>query len=272
MPTEGREKKTKEKGSITLLARDVGMFSVMYDVLGLLQMYDNGLLKGIQVDFGRTGLYYDQNVGPNWWSYYFEPIRCGTIDKKYSKKVFGDSRPLTHPIFIEYRMTRETANRLIQKYIKIKLEICEEIERFIDQHFKGHTIIGVHYRGTDKHVEAPRVDYDSVVEEICRQLEMVNSDKYKIFVATDEADFIDYTISLFGDKVCYNESALRSSNKTPIHSSIKHGQYEHGKEALIDCILLSRTDCLIRTSSNLSKFSTFFNSNLNVIELNKRIR
>ena len=42
------------------------------------------------------------------------------------------------------------------------------------------------------------------------------------------------------------------------------------ENALIDCILLSKTDLLIRTSSNFSLASTFFNPKLPVIELSKR--
>jgi len=77
-------------------------------------------------------------------------------------------------------------------------------------------------------------------------------------------------IATFGHLICYYQDAIRSVNGKALHVDPAHSPYRVGREALIDCVLLSRTDMLIRTSSNLSLCSTFFNSDLPVQELNRR--
>src|SRR5690554_1375047 len=62
----------------------LGMFGVVNQVLGYVYLYEEQLLpkhiSGVVVDFGKTGLYYEPELGPNWWSYYFEPISLGDVN------------------------------------------------------------------------------------------------------------------------------------------------------------------------------------------------
>lgn len=64
--------------------------------------------------------------------------------------------------------------------------------------------------------------------------------------------------------------AQRSSNGEPGVHFINKNNYSLGEEALIDACLLSKCDLLIRTSSNLSLWSTYFNPSLPTILLNHR--
>lgn len=76
--------------------------------------------------------------------------------------------------------------------------------------------------------------------------------------------------SIFPLQVCNLENIYRSSNSLlPIHKS-NVNPYESGKAAILDMILLSKTNLLLRTSSNLSLWSTYMSPDLPVIELNKR--
>ena len=141
----------------------------------------------------------------------------------------------------------------------------------MQQNFTGKRMIGVHYRGTDKISEAPRVDYKDVLRKIMRYISENSLHDYKIFVATDEQAFIDYLISIYGDLVCYNKAALCATidNLTPIHFRNRE-HFKRGEEALIDALLLSKVDFLIRTCSNLSKFSIFLSPDLEYVDLNDR--
>ena len=53
---------------------------------------------------------------------------------------------------------------------------------------------------------------------------------------------------------------FRSVDGRPIDVVNSDGNYQKGLDAVLDCVLLSRTDYLIRTASNLSLCATLFNA------------
>lgn len=253
---------------VTLRSREDGMFSVFFDVMSLLQCYERGTFSYVEVDFADTGPYYDENVGPNWWEYYFQPIRLG--DKTQMPNIILGNLKEIKPFDIEFKTPRQEVNKLIQTYVSIKPAIQEEIDAFVNDHFQSSFVIGIHYRGTDKKCEARRLSYVKVSKQIRQTINRLKIRYYKIFVATDEQAFLDYMISHFRDRVCWIKETKRSIDNTALHYSNIDSPYMIGKHALMDCILLSKTHILLRTSSNLSLASTFFNPDLEVIELSKR--
>ena len=258
-----------DKKSVILQAREgAGMFSVLDDVLSVVISYEDNIFQHVEVDFEKTGVYYEKKFGDNWWRYYFEPIRLG--NEVYPKdKIMGVStkKPKYH---IESGfLSRKELNQYITKYIRIKSDIQSKIDKVIKESFAGKYIIAVHYRGTDKKSEAPRTKYDKVLGAIKEQIEKLDQD-YRIFIATDEQGFLDYSKKQFPDRVIYYEHATRSKDSTPVHLNKKNSPYSNGEEAIIDALLLSKGNILIRTSSNLSRWSTYFNHKIPVIELSQR--
>jgi len=67
----------------------------------------------------------------------------------------------------------------------------------------------------------------------------------------------------------YNKKAYRSTDGYPLHINSFLDHYKCGEDALIDCILLSKGNFLIKTNSNLSQWATFFNPKVPFKELNK---
>lgn len=244
----------------------VGMFSVFSYVVGLLYKYDSGSYAGIEINFEKSGLYYDPLYGENWWEYYCEPIVLGKnkgIVKKSNLYQYINFCTLTELI-----LTRKQVNALIQEYIKIKPHIQTKVDKFFEDNLEDHYVISVHYRGTDKALEAPRVAYEKVIETVKNHIKENNLNEYRIFVATDEWKFIETMENEFSDSICFYDSH-RSHDGKPVHISTPNN-YEIGEEALIDCLLLSKGNILIRTSSCLSMWSTFFNSDIPVILLSHR--
>lgn len=245
----------------------LGMFAAANQVLGQLYMFETGQLpqvSGLTVDFDRYGLYYDPKRGLNWWSYYFEPIYIGE----------KGNAPLTYPTQEQYYkawekrrlISRDLAAQLINKYIHIKPEIQEKIDTFACRYFLDYYTIGIHYRGTDKVKEAPRIAYEKVFKEIDKHIPQEKP--YALFVATDEIEFLEHAQIRYSNVVALD--AVRShSGSSGVHFANKNN-YAVGEEALIDACLLSKCDLLIRTSSNLSLWSTYFNPDLPVILLNNR--
>lgn len=258
---------------VILSSRELsGMFSLFDDVFDLIKRYELGQYKGIGVNFDDRGVYYEPNLGKNWWSYYFEPISFGK--KKNIKKIMYPGNPRyiiyvdDHDLYKKEHVNRKELFRLLQKYLRVKSHIQAKIDKFQQENLKDCFVISVHYRGTDKIEVAPSVPYQKVLEEVVKAIKLYADQEYKIFVATDEQAFLDYMINLFGDLVCYNKDALRSTNGKPVHLDKKLSRYKSGEDAIIDCILLSKGNILIRTSSNLSRWSTYFNPHIPVVKLN----
>jgi len=239
-----------------------GLFSTFLDIMSGLESYEKGLCSGFQVDFAKTGLYYDRTVGPNWWNYYFKPLHVGK-NKGTIPIVLESEHELFWPTNTEYHMTRQRAKELIDKYIHIKPSILKIVEEKLDK-VADYYLIGVHYRGTDKKTEVPLVSYEDVLEEVNKHYKK----NCQIYVATDDQNFLDLIHMRFHGRVRYLKEATRSLDGKPTHLH-PMSPYLEGKNAIIDCLMLSKCNVLIRTSSNLSLVSTFFNPFLKVVEIKK---
>ncbi|MBI2742499.1 MAG: hypothetical protein HYX48_01110 [Chlamydiales bacterium] len=236
------------------------MFSVFLTVLGCFNAYEESAWSGVRINFGDQGLYYDPQKGSNWWGYYFNPVQFGEMENP----VVASHRKIHRFHKTAFRrMSRERGYELIQKYIQLRPEISRKIEEYVEENFKGYHVIGVHFRGTDKKREAKRVSFDSVFNEIRLSIAKLPSDQYKLFVATDEQQFLDEISAEFKGRVLYIK-ARRSTDGKAVHFE-KKNQYELGEQALVDSLLLSKTEFLVRTVSNLSFCSLYFNPTLPVV-------
>jgi len=257
-----------EKGSYIVIGSPLynpGMFSVLHTVIGTLDLYEKKGYGGLEIDFGNAGLYYDAQKGPNWWTYYLEPLRLG---KKQGKKIipyrflnFSQEMACRS----EFYLDRYRAFEIISNYFEFKPYLLKMVYAFIDANFNRKKVIGIHYRGTDKVTESPRVPYEQVLSE----LNKIKQPEDLIYVATDEADFLTYVETHF-PRQTLSITATRSQNGHPIHLGKKASGYQLGLEAMLDAHLLAKCDILIRTSSNLSLFSTYLNPELPIITLSYR--
>lgn len=254
-----------------LLRPESGFFSTFLNVLGVLFLYDEGCYAGVKVDFGSDkyfGSFFDPKRGANWWNYYFYPIEIGS---KENARVTSCENYLHGYQFaneLELSKSRREVHRIIQKYIRIMEPIERKVDDFVAKEFNHSFVIGVHYRGTDKGSEAPKVSYEEMKAYVDEALSKCDAEA-KIFVASDEEAFVSYMQKCFPDRLIYF-SAIRSSDELPIHRNMNLDGYQKGEEALIDCLLLSHCQILIRTSSNLSLCAGYFNPSLPIVEVNSR--
>ena len=244
-----------------------GMFSVFNTVIGCLDLFEQKNYAGITVDFENKGLYYDPQMGLNWWNYYCEPIKIQKRPSQF-KSIFTFDKCTERAFHTEEKLTRERIFELISRYVKFKPSVIETVDQFFDENFLGHTVIGIHYRGTDKEFEAPKLQYQKIVDEIKAYTAFHELLDFKVFVATDEAPFLEYMKEAFPDRISYS-SAERATDNLPLHYYTKN-PYQQGLESIIDCFLLSKADVLFRTSSNLSLWSTYLNPQLPVYLLSER--
>jgi hypothetical protein len=261
-----------QKNYVVLQAREgAGMFSMFSDVLGLLNAYEQGKVNGLEIDFGKGGVYFSEHSGDNWWMYYCEPIQLGS--KKHTLKgTFGDVPNLPER---EFWGTRKQAYQIIQKYIRFKPYILEKVERFSGKYFDRNVVIGVHYRGTDWFTENAFtfLDYSVFAKEVQKTIQALgNPTHFQIFIATDEKGFIEYMGKMFPNHICYLQDNYRSSDKIPLHKDSRYNPAKQGEEAILDCLLLSKSDYFIGTCSNLSQWALMLNPEMHGKDLTNKIR
>lgn len=245
-----------------------GMFATFSSVLAALDYYDKNTFEGFKVNL-TSGIYLDPETGPNWWNYYFEPINLG--DENSRKYTFSPYETLKFS-GIGFWLPRERAYELIQKYIRIRPDIQLEVDAFVKKHFEDHYVIGVHHRGTDKVSESPLVPYEKTchrIDQIIETLLPSEKKKVRIYIATDDQTFFEYIFKRYPSNILYNDF-VRSSDSNPIHynTTAFSSNYQKGKEALIDCLLLSRANVLVRPlTSSLSIMSGHFNPTMPIVKI-----
>ena len=206
--------------------------------------------------WGRDSIYYDEKYGDNVWEYYFKQISELGDDKVTIEQDFS-WRNLPH--------TRKKMNDLIKKYVIVNDEIQSEMDDFYNKNFKGKNILGVHIRLTDKstfHTEKKTIiSIDNYKKHIKNYLDL-HANSYA-YISTDSNDYIDGLIGEFGDKVIIKNDTIRTSGEMSVHHHTKGDGYKKGKDVVLDTLLLSKTNFLIKGISNVSLSSLFFNKNLN---------
>jgi hypothetical protein len=244
-----------------------GLFTEFASVLGALEHCERweNHYAGFRVDFADHGLYYDPGAGPNWWEYYFEPINIGSPGGTAAMTITRWQHD-AFAIKVERRMSRPVAAAILARHVRVKPYLREQVDSYVRENFDGRFVIGIHYRGTDKHEEAPRVPYADVEATVRKVIGRAGTDQYRLYVATDEQYFLDYMLGRFPGKVLYRE-LLRSTDGRPTHKT-SGGGFKKGADAVIDCLLLSRCGYLVRTASDLSLCATFINPDLPQILLN----
>ena len=183
-------------------------------------------------------------------------------------------------IFDPSQEGRDFINGLISEYIRLKPDILKEVDDFYDVNMKGHKVVGAHMRIADDKIlnskECPsrEVAIDMFVNNIKQYIKKYGADR--ILVAADIVQAVDALKNEFGDQVIYTD-CFRSSDGSV--SCCKHDKLDdanafkkdkvlpgtlaagpqQGREAVIDCYVLSKCDFLFKSFSNLSAVSTFIN-------------
>ncbi|MCQ8180891.1 hypothetical protein NP603_07210 [Methylomonas sp. SURF-1] len=217
--------------------------------------------------------FYTLNEKDNWLDYFFLPqysMDALKKDRRIKVSHISDIEQLGLPQNVP-QMTLERGNYLINKYLPINDSVLSYVEEFVGENFGKDCTLGLHYRGTDKKLEAKPVEWDVALDKVFIYLNN-NSQVDTLFVASDEQAFIKWLEVNLGHRVrvVYHKDHVLSENGHPIHTNLNSGcNYTKGKEALINCLLLSKCHALIRTSSFLSGWASVFNPSLPVIMLNR---
>jgi hypothetical protein len=141
-----------------------------------------------------------------------------------------------------------------------------------------------------------------LLEEQCDVARRITTKQVKVFVASDEQPFIEYlkenfkacdlvfnncirsSVNTSGLKIdshlCGDEPAIKGPFENPdcitywnmAYQSVHRGHrelssYLKGEDVLVDVLMLSRCDCLLRSAGNVSNFPKYINPDLIVVNM-----
>ncbi|QSA95911.1 nodulation protein NodZ [Methylococcus sp. EFPC2] len=232
----------------------------------------NGLVPYLEL---TSENYVSHQRGRDWFKYYFNnlALRNKGYDESFRPKHVTRVRNISElrlPGWCYHELSLEHAAELFRHNIGVRPEISAEVDDYCEKYFSSRTVLGVHFRGTDKAIEAPRVTWGYCRETILNYLH-AHPDIDALFVTSDEAAFIHYIREHFTDiTVLSRDDHFRSDGTAPLHVLGSGGDnYLKGVDALVNSLLLSRCSTIVRSSSFLSAWASIFNPAVPVILLNK---
>lgn len=219
------------------------------------------------IDWTNT-LFSDKNKpNLNAWEYYFRQLSpCPEEDIIAQENyITGDNEN-----------AKQIYSNIISKYVCIRPEILQKVNDFIFNNFNTKSPnLGIHYRKTDKitagndgmePASGRPVNIDHFIQTINTYLNM--HPDINLFISTD----CEHSLNIF--KECFPKikyyNCFRSNDNRPIHTTDQGiSPFKKGEDVLIDCLLLSKCDTIIKSCSNVSICSTLFNPWLQTIRMNE---
>ena len=259
-----------------------------------------GLSPVVHIDGSCETRFLDPEYGDNVWEQYFEPIgeySSATMTKWLQES--GGDRPevrltdSTIPPLIKasddsiftwtfgrwrenppddisawFAEQRRKGRETVRRYVRVKSSIVEKVEDFRREFLEGKAVLGVHMRGTDL-AYAPPVSPAEYFPEI--ETWLASNSEGHVFLATDQLQYLELMKDRYGPSLVFYD-CLRSDNSVAPFNAKTGSPYRKGEDVLIDILLLSQCDYLIRGASNIPEMALFFNDELEStdLSLNKR--
>lgn len=235
-----------------------GFFSFVNQYLSACHYYHNDNVY-VSFDLTKKSKYYDPSITytDNVWEYFFNVDKLENVPEE--RAVWGQFGNRFSYTFNYYDLSnRAIAEEVINKHLIIKPNILDKINNFVDENFKDKKILGVHKRGTDIGQHHDVKSLNDYFNEVDKHIQNYDA----LFISTDERSVIDKFNERYGNVIFNSYESLSTNPDLPNFLAPNVSGYKMGEDVLIDASLLSKTDFLIQTNSNLSNFSLLANSKL----------
>ena len=245
-----------------------GMGAVLTHALLLLKYAEQA---GLVPVVAFTNRLYGSSPGSDWFAEYFEmapEYQTGAATRARLNYLKVRHEFTAAAFGAPGRLGIIEANAIFSRYITIKRAVYEKVDSLSATNCVCPYDLSIHYRGTDKKLEATPASFDDVAAKIDSLIQ--NGLKVqKVFLATDAIDFDRYIRNRFPsvDFQDFNVVPL-DPGTTPRHFSAIGGS-EKALEALVNIVALSRSPICIRTCSYLSAWSKILNPSMRTITLNR---
>ena len=240
-----------------------GMFSNITFILNHLKICKKFNFLPI-IDMENFHTIYNERINirenKNAWNYYFKSLNKFTLNEVYkSKNVLITDNKFFH--FFSYNIHKDLElSKLLRDQIIINKYLQKSYSKILKK-FNNKNILGIHFRGTSYKrsaghpLPATKKQMYNITKNI---LEKNHIDK--IFLVTEEQNYLDFFIKKFGDKVIYLNSSYRSNTNDAfkIYPRNLH-RYKLGREAVLEAMLLSSCKHFVYLCSNISAAAIGFN-------------
>ncbi len=198
----------------------------------------------------------------NAWEYYFKKLNNFSLEEVYkSKNVLITSDKFFH--FFTYNIDLDAELiKILQSDIKINNNLLKTYNR-ICQKFSNKKILGVHFRGTS-YKRSPGHPLPATKKQMFKITnDLLKEEKIdKIFLVTEEQNYLDYFKKKFPEKIIHLQCCYRSNKNDAFETYPRdRHRYKLGREALVETLLLSKCDYFIYLCSNVSSAAISFNLN-----------
>lgn len=210
--------------------------------------------------------YRDPDYGNNWFDYFLEVPHDPNRRPAHPHAILSEGAQIPPQ---NNRLSIEEAHNSFFRAFGIRPDLAASVDGVARQLNIGTHTLGVHFRATDKHTEADLVAASAAIEKIAA-LVARHDDIASIFVASDDARFPKLVEERFRDlSVVYLDDSCRSRDERPVHlGGLRAGNYEMGRDAMLNALTLARCGLLLRTTSFLSAWASVFNPAAPVFLLN----
>tara|TARA_B110000037_G_C17114606_1_gene503239 strand:- start:2290 stop:3333 length:1044 start_codon:yes stop_codon:yes gene_type:complete len=209
----------------------------------------------------------------NSWEYYFSKISNYNLTSIYqSKNVYFSKKNINTRDYIKDHEFR-TYKKIITKYVKIDNFIKKIVENFEKKNFKDKKILGVHFRGTDMKT-TPSHPFPPTFTQVTFLIDnYLNKYEYdKVFIITEQLNYLNRLKKKYKDKIIFFDSYRSNKSKIFQETSRNNHRYLLGRDILIETLLLSKTDMIISSKTNVSKAALLFSKkNKKIIYINNGI-
>lgn len=256
-----------------------------YTLNGIRMAVRDGAIPVVHYGKEATRFFHEPARGDNVWEYYFEPVAGVGHDELMAALERGDVSPDQVHSFTRKQVAgwhqsdpdriatfwardvpddpaawmaakRELARRFVAEYVRVKPHVLAKVDAFWEEHIRPQYTLGVHIRGTDFAYAEP-TSPEAYFREIERHLDRRRPGDWRIFLATDQNQFLDLFRARYPGRVIAYD-CLRSNGRRPPFKFHRESPYRRGEDVLIDVLLLSRCSFLFKGSAAVGECALWF--------------
>lgn len=154
---------------------------------------------------------------------------------------------------------RARAQPFVDNYIDVRQSLRDEAANYYSKTFgRSKKVLGVHMRGTDKWINKkvePR-EYDDAIHAFLKLYP-----KGKVFLATDDPKYLKQAEKEYGASLVVRKVLREEGN---VFFNDKVSKDRKCRDVLLDSLILSKTDELIKPWSGVSEFSIYFHKKYSI--------
>lgn len=209
----------------------------------------------------------------NSWEYFFKPVSNYTLNEVYQSKnvIISDNRTSKggfsksnynseFKYLNGFQYFGKKHKKISDKYIKIHQDIKDKAAEIYKQ-FRNKKVMGVCFRGSDQKRSAyqPHNPTEKQIKHITDEL--IKKYKFdKIYLCTEDEDYLKFYKKNYGDMLIYSDSYRTTDKKDLFDNNKPDHRYKIGKGNLVDMLVLSKTNYLLFSTSNIPYTAIFFSN------------